>query len=182
MLAYCTFLHSSEVAILDSHCENNKTSSEGQNAFLVIVGGQGRPWSGVTCGLPVSILSHYCYFGPQFPLLANGYTFPAPGQWRKAEDRKVVWFTHKSRLGLKCLRSWFSLVDFSGPPWLGTHSCLSLKTKFRIPWGLVGLILFLERLHFVPFAVAAGGGQSSVIGLPALCSPELASVDLVRAN
>lgn len=68
----------------------------------------------------------------------------------------------------------------SGPLWLGIHSRLSLKTKFRIPWGQAGLVLFLERLHFVP--PLAVGGHSSVIALPDLCSPELALVDLVRAN
>lgn len=95
----------------------------------------------------------------------------------------MVRVTHKSWQGLRCPGSWLSLVDFSGPPWLGTHSCLSPKTKFRIPWGLAGLVLFLERLHFVPAAAAAaGGGHSSVIALHGLCSPEPASVDLVRAN
>lgn len=76
------------------------------------------------------------------------------------------------------------MVDFSGLPWLGTYSCLSPKTKFRIPWGLAGLVLFLERLHFVPAAAAGGGGgsHSSVIALRGLCFPEPASVDLVRAN
>lgn len=81
-------------------------------------------------------------------------------------------------LGLKGPGSWFS--SDSGPIWLGTHSRLSPKTKYRIPWGQAGLALFVERLHFVP--AAGAGGHSSVIALPGLCSPGLASVDLVRAN
>lgn len=59
--------------------------------------------------------------------------------------------------------SWFSLVDFTGPPsWIHT-AFLPPETTFRNPWGLADLVLFLERFLFVSAAAAAAAGHSSVI-------------------
>lgn len=57
--------------------------------------------------------------------------------------------------------SWFSLVDVTGPPSCIHIAFLPPETTFRNPWGLADLVLFLERLHFV--AAAAAAGHSSVI-------------------